>query len=876
MVDMDRVERWPMVGRHEEMAHLADVAGDPTQRGVIVAGQPGVGKTRLVREALRSLPESHVAWVMATASAQGLPFGAFAHLLPHDLQSVERIDLLAVIGRHLLSGAEERSCVLAVDDVHLLDPSSAALVHHMVTIPKTTVFLTLRSGEAAPDAISSLYRADVISRLELQPISRDEFDELIGTALDGLVEEATLNRLWEMTRGNTLFARELLADAKDAGSLVQDHGVWRWSGKVGRASRLRETIAERLQGLDDPTRRVLELLSVGEPLSSDTLEHLVPGVDLSDLERRALVVLDGVLTPSGLRLSHPLLGEVLRATMPGTTRRELSRDLAEYFRSYDRLGPSDLLRFAKWKQAAGVDLEDVALLEAAKRANQLGDHTLAEELVLEASARGDLGARLELALALAGQNRFDDAAAELHRLVPGRELVDQDRERLADAIAQVVGFGMDQIDEAEEAMAAVAMTIVDPALQAMVQCHRANLLAFKCRFAEAAELGVAALAQAAEDSVRVRTLNSVGMSLVMAGRTTEALELAEQALPAALALSERYPRAPSWVFSTRWTALAMGGRLDEALEEIGAVVKLGPLPQAVLAQANSLRGRLHLAQGRVQTACRFLYDSAVTAREIPIREPSWCLALAAEAEAIQGHLEDAEALAEEARSLRRGGVLVYEVDERRALAWVDVQAGRIGAGIEQLWEASEIAATRGQRCFDLIILNDLLRLGERQAIGLIEESAPKADGTLAAAVLDHARAAATRDLAEVEVAAQSFESIGFSLVAAELWSAAAAGYRESGRRSAATAATKSASRLSNLCEGARTQPLSWIGDTATNITRRQREIALLAARGATNAQIAAELTLSLRTVESHLYNVFVKLNVSDRSQLASALERASL
>jgi DNA-binding CsgD family transcriptional regulator len=56
------------------------------------------------------------------------------------------------------------------------------------------------------------------------------------------------------------------------------------------------------------------------------------------------------------------------------------------------------------------------------------------------------------------------------------------------------------------------------------------------------------------------------------------------------------------------------------------------------------------------------------------------------------------------------------------------------------------------------------------------------------------------------------------------------------------------------------------------LTRRERETATLAATGATNAEIAAVLTLSERTVESHLYSTFAKLGIRDRNQLAHALQ----
>jgi DNA-binding NarL/FixJ family response regulator len=56
------------------------------------------------------------------------------------------------------------------------------------------------------------------------------------------------------------------------------------------------------------------------------------------------------------------------------------------------------------------------------------------------------------------------------------------------------------------------------------------------------------------------------------------------------------------------------------------------------------------------------------------------------------------------------------------------------------------------------------------------------------------------------------------------------------------------------------------------LTRREREVATLAASGSTTTEIAAVLALSERTVESHLYSIFGKLGVGDRKQLAEALD----
>ena len=166
-----------------------------------------MGKTRLIREAVEAATDAHVELVTATESARALPFGASAHLLPEDLGTIDRVDLLAVIGRHLVRRAQGKPAVLAVDDMHLLDEATAAWVHHIATSRLATVVLTLRSGESAPDAVTALDRDGIVPRLELQPISRAEFDDMVEGALDGPTERITLDRMWAVTDGNVLCSR---------------------------------------------------------------------------------------------------------------------------------------------------------------------------------------------------------------------------------------------------------------------------------------------------------------------------------------------------------------------------------------------------------------------------------------------------------------------------------------------------------------------------------------------------------------------------------------------------------------------------------------------------------------------------------------------
>ena len=71
-----------MVGRAEEQRFICNAIANPDQPGVLVAGQAGVGKTRLVDEVLSTTRDRHVEFVTASESVRPLPFGALAQLLP--------------------------------------------------------------------------------------------------------------------------------------------------------------------------------------------------------------------------------------------------------------------------------------------------------------------------------------------------------------------------------------------------------------------------------------------------------------------------------------------------------------------------------------------------------------------------------------------------------------------------------------------------------------------------------------------------------------------------------------------------------------------------------------------------------------------------
>ncbi len=132
---------WPFTGRQDEL-ELVRGSLAAGRHGIVVTGPAGRGKTRLVTEAVRG---SDCAKVTGTPETRGLPFAAFAHLLP------ESVSLHRAV--QLLSGVR----LLLVDDAHLLDDSSAALVHQLAVHSRTRLVVVVADGEPVPGAVSRLW-----------------------------------------------------------------------------------------------------------------------------------------------------------------------------------------------------------------------------------------------------------------------------------------------------------------------------------------------------------------------------------------------------------------------------------------------------------------------------------------------------------------------------------------------------------------------------------------------------------------------------------------------------------------------------------------------------------------------------------------------
>jgi DNA-binding CsgD family transcriptional regulator len=281
---------------------------------------------------------------------------------------------------------------------------------------------------------------------------------------------------------------------------------------------------------------------------------------------------------------------------------------------------------------------------------------------------------------------------------------------------------------------------------------------------------------------------------------------------------------------------------------------------------------LHLEQGRVQSAFRRASESYALFQELgrpvaarlPYVDAAQALALAGQAD------KAAEALASH-DALGLPTMLTYETDLRQARAWTAAAAGDLPAARDQL----EAAADLGEQIGDLIgatsALHGLARLGHARDVATrLAVLATQVDGDLVTARATYASAVAARDYQALGKVSGDFEDMGAMLYAAEASAEAAVLLRRAGQPRDAAAAEQKAAWLLARCEGAAT-PSVQIITARVRLTPGELDAAVQAAAGRSNKQIASDMQLSVRTVESHLQRAYDKLGVSGRHGLADAL-----
>ncbi|HUO39434.1 MAG TPA: helix-turn-helix transcriptional regulator, partial [Mycobacterium sp.] len=116
----------------------------------------------------------------------------------------------------------------------------------------------------------------------------------MSAALGGSVDADAAARLWELTRGNVLYLRNIVEQEVADGRLVRLRGVWRWLGDPVMPRGLVELIESRIGDLPPSVRDVVDALAVGEPIELASLSRIAGPAAVEEADMRGLITVESV------------------------------------------------------------------------------------------------------------------------------------------------------------------------------------------------------------------------------------------------------------------------------------------------------------------------------------------------------------------------------------------------------------------------------------------------------------------------------------------------------------------------------------------------------------------------------------------------------
>ena len=863
-------QNWPVVRRDSEYTAIHRALVDQTGVcGIVLIGDAGVGKTTLARLVTKALP-TRVQWVAGTESARSIPLGVFAHLVGA-ATSRDPVAFLSAARETIIA---EGHSVIGVDDAHLLDQLSATLLHQLALDGSVRIVATVRAGEAVPDAITSLWKDGYLQRLHLTPFSKGQCIKLIEEALGGRVEGLSADLMWDASGGNALFVRHLVEGALEAGTLRQVRGVWQLRGRTAVTSELASLLDTRVDQLPDDVLHTLRLLTFCEPLDLDTLSGIVGADAVEEAESRGLIRVVEEINGVDVRFNHPLFGEVIRRRLGMAAARRLRGEVVRALQDQPMRSPADRIRLAELTldsdQAPDLEL----LVTAARDAIALTNVTLGERLARAAVNRGGgLVASELLARSQLWQGNAAEAEETLGAFDPD-QMNELDLTRWGLARIANLHWSMGDAESADEVLELLRSRVTDHGLKLLIDGVASASRTFENQLAEAVALSERVLADPAGSSTAVEwAAFGGGLALAYMGRSEEVAAVAERGHQVESKVDGllRYLAAFGEV-----RALALAGDFDSAAKRSADMIQISSAGQYLAwGMANVLVGTVGLARGqftdtvtRMEQTVAALTSESAASWSFPARlylAQSYC---------ALGRADAGAKMVAELRTRFGRHVAVFGPQLRIAESWLAAAEGNVSTAIELALDAARLAAESGQRAIEMLALHDAVRFGDQSCLDRLVDLPGGTGGRLASVIAAHAAAVRDRDGAGIFAAAEQFEQLGALLSAADAAAQAAVAFEGADDRRRSVEAAAAANRLAAECGGIRTPALD-LASHPLPLTVREREIANLVAAGLSNRDIADRLTVSVRTVEGHLYRACIKLDISDREELAALIRTGS-
>jgi DNA-binding CsgD family transcriptional regulator len=862
---------WPLTGRAEELKVIANAfCPDTPSAGVVIAGPAGVGKTRLAREAMAVAAERGwvVRWVAGTLAAQSIPLGACAQWA--DRLEGDPLRLVGSVIAEVTASPNGAPVLVVVDDALLLDSLSAFVLYQLVLRRAATVIATIRAGTPAPDAVTALWKDGHLERLDLQPLSQGESDILLESALGGPVSTACAERMWRLTRGNVLFLRQLVNQEVQAGRLVSQDRRWQWVGTMEVSQSLVDLVDLRIGSTREPVLEVIDLVAVAEPLELAYLTALADASAIEDAEHRGLITVSRTAPRSVARLGHPLYGEVRLAQAGHLRLKRLRGHIARMMTaSNEAVGELDSVRLAVlWLQSDLAPDHDL-FTRAARAASRRLDMSLAQRLAEAAvSAGGGIEAELLSANTLTMLSR-GPAAEELLKSLTARPLPEPAWSTVVVLRAVNLLWPLGQPEQSRKVIDD-ALTGCGGSLSRQPLAFRAVQFAVEAKPVEALRIceSIDRADLAALPTMILAQAHAIALGDV--GDPLQAAAVAEEAAPLASAAPEASYHQVVILVVYHTQALILGGCIPQAIAVADRTYRqCADVPGVAQTFAAAISGVAALSNGDLSSAIERL-RGAVNGFADRTDGGSYhfgidyveALARAGDADAA------AEALAQMQRN-RHPAHVYRESDSLLAAAWVAAARGRASQARDLAGEAAEFARTHGQHAREVVSLQAAIQFGDQHTAARLAELAEVVDGPRAGLAARWAAALADRDGDALLAVSHDLEVMGDRIAAADAAAHASRVFHQQNRRGPVLTASGRAARLITDC-GA-TTPATLAAATPLPLTDREREIAVLISQGLSNIEIAQTLTLSVRTIEGHIYRACARVGIATRTELAQLI-----
>jgi DNA-binding CsgD family transcriptional regulator/tetratricopeptide (TPR) repeat protein len=959
-----------LVGRSDELDTLEEVL-DELDRGrssaIELVGEPGIGKTRLLRE-LGARVELRGQLVLSGSASElerDLPFSVFVDALDEYVEGLDprrlaalsedvRAELAHVLPslaelagerqpalqheryrshravRALLERlAEPSPLVLMLDDLHWADSASVELLGTLLRRPPAApVLLALarRPGhlpERLSPALERAQRAGGLTAFELGALTPDEARELLGNT----VRLADVPVLYEESGGNPFYLEQLARSHNLSGGGTRAAEVS--ATDMGVPSAVAASLSQELASLSDGGRRALE----GAAVAGDPFEPELAAAAAAIAEAEAIDAIDELLqrdlvrntdVPRRFRFRHPLVRRAVYEGTPGGWRLGAHERCAQALAAS---GAPAAARAHHVERSARVgDVEAIAVLkdageEAARLAPASAAHWLAEALRLvphTASPEEYVELLVARSAALTAAGRFTDSHGAL---LDALAIVPDESHALRATLARAcaaVESNLGRQNQAGDRLATALRALPDqdsPEAVALMLDLVVNAL-WRTRheeMREAAERAVDAARRLGDAPMTAAALAELALadSIMGLADRSEANRSEAAAVVDSLSDAELAPNleAAAWLagvelYLDRYAEGEMHANRALTLARLTGRGDLFLLLAATLGGLLRQRGKLveagELLDGGIEAA-RLLGNTHALV---------WTLMGRSSAALRSGDVELALAAAQESFELSRAADSNFHAAEAAAdLAAALLERGDAEAAAEILLECAggeELVFIGGSpRARYLEVLTRCwLALGRHAEA---QRSAAAAHAWASAVQLPMAVAWADRAGATVEL------HTGDPVAAARLALASAAAANQAGApveaalsrmlAGVALAQTGEPDRAANELERAardfedcgairyrdaseqelgklghrihrRTRPGKAGAAGIESLTERELQVARLVVERMTNPQIAAELFLSHKTVQSHLRTIFRKMNISSRVELARAVERA--